>query len=210
MTGQIIVGLSGHIGSGKTTVAKRLVETHGFVRTGFADGLKDEVARTLRRTLKAYLRAIRPDVRTRDDLGGVEEGQWAQYIRMILWETRDEFSRSLLQEWGTELRRAENPDYWVAQWERRAIRLQKVVVDDCRFVNEAEAIRKLGGFLIRVRRPYSGLVVAHVSEHALAEWTDWDFTLDNDGDLDDLAADTDRIAKAILSGGHMIQESGQS
>jgi len=199
MIGQVIVGLSGPIGSGKTTVATRLVEAHGFVRIGFAEILKQQVATTLRGTLKAYLRAIRPDVRTRDDLGGVEEDQWTQYIHTALWQTRDPFCRSLLQEWGTELRRAENPDYWVVQWEQTTMRFARVVADDCRFVNEAEAIRRLGGFLVKMTRSGHDPVGSHVSEHALSAWTDWDLLLKNDGDLDDLTAETDRLAKIVLA-----------
>lgn len=210
MTGQVIIGLSGSIGSGKTTMATRLVEVHGFVRVGYADTLKDEVARTLRRPLKAYLRAIRPDLRTRDDLGGIEEDRWDQYIRSALWDHRDEFTRALLQAWGTELRRTENPDYWIGQWEQRVIRLPRVVVDDCRFVNEVEAIRRLGGFLVRIRRP-GYQAGGHTSETALAEWQDFDFTLENDGDVADLTAEADRIARAVLTmkGGHVTAKAGQ-
>lgn len=200
MTGQLLIGLCGLTDSGKTTVARRLVEAHGFGRVGFGDALKDEVACILRRPLKAYLRAIRPDLRTRDDLGGIEEAQWDQYLYAALWETRDEFCRTLLQAWGTELRRAETPDYWVRAWEQRIVTLTRVVNDNVRFVNEAEAIRRLGGFLVKVTRvgygPVSG---SHRSEDALSEWADFDFSLKNDGDLTDLAAETDRIAKAIFA-----------
>ena len=199
MTGQVIVGIAGAIGAGKTTFAQRLVEAHSFVRVGFGDALKEEVARTLRRTIKAHLRATRPDIRTRDDLGGIDETRWDQYIHSALWESRDEFARSLLQEWGTELRRAEDPDYWVRAWEHRVVALPRVVNDNVRFVNEADAIRRLGGFLIKVTRPAWLPQGTHVSESALADWTDYDFTILNDGDLADLVAESDRVAKAILA-----------
>ncbi|MCW1993497.1 hypothetical protein [Bradyrhizobium diazoefficiens] len=37
----IVIGLKGLIGSGKTTVARHLIENHGFVRGRFAGALKD-------------------------------------------------------------------------------------------------------------------------------------------------------------------------
>ena len=39
-----IVGICGLIGSGKDTVAKRLIENHGFQKVSFAETLKDATA----------------------------------------------------------------------------------------------------------------------------------------------------------------------
>lgn len=39
-----------------------------------------------------------------------------------------------------------------------------VVIDDCRFENEGEAVRALGGEIIQIRRPCVGPVSAHPSE----------------------------------------------
>ncbi|MHC2291850.1 hypothetical protein [Bradyrhizobium barranii] len=52
----IVIGLKGLIGSGKTTVARHLIENHGFVRGRFAGALKD--------MLRAYLRYRRCDEAT--------------------------------------------------------------------------------------------------------------------------------------------------
>ena len=40
----MLIGLVGLIGSGKDTVAERLVSHHGFVRDSFAQSLKDATA----------------------------------------------------------------------------------------------------------------------------------------------------------------------
>ena len=40
----MLIGLVGLIGSGKDTVAERLVSHHGFVRDSFAKSLKDAVS----------------------------------------------------------------------------------------------------------------------------------------------------------------------
>ncbi len=54
----IVIGLKGFIGSGKTTVARHLIERHGFVRGRFAGALKDMLRAYLR-----YPRRRRPDAR---------------------------------------------------------------------------------------------------------------------------------------------------
>lgn len=62
--------------------------------------------------------------------------------------------RALLQWWGTDLRRAQDPNYWVAYAEpkiRRTLAAQRLtVVTDVRFANEAQAIRDLGGIIVEV------------------------------------------------------------
>ena len=76
--------------------------------------------------------------------------------------------RLLMQEYGTDVRRADDVDYWVKKWEESLPEISsKIVVDDVRFMNEAEKIRSLGGHLIRLERdiPIAGdLESQHISE----------------------------------------------
>lgn len=56
-----------------------------------------------------------------------------------------------------------------------------IVIDDCRFDNEAELIKSLGGIIIRIERP--GLVkMSHASEAGISDQL-VDHTIRNDGDL---------------------------
>lgn len=59
----------------------------------------------------------------------------------------------LLQWWGTEYRRAQNSNYWVDQW-KAAInpKANIVLTTDMRFINEAEAVKSVGGFTVQVNR----------------------------------------------------------
>ena len=57
------------------------------------------------------------------------------------------------------------------------------VVTDCRFPNEADQIRRCGGFVIRVKRPYTKPVNAHISEVALDGYK-FDYTFHNDSDIE--------------------------
>src|SRR3990167_6332471 len=171
----VIVGISGHIGAGKDVVASYLQRTHDFTRVGWSDALKDEVATRLRRTLEAYLieRGVGPNMETS--------------IRDALWTWRTPVTRALLQEYGSEGRRADDREYWVDRWEQRVtlMRAARIITPDTRFPNEAQRIRDLGGYLLRVDRPgHEG--DAHQSETSMDTWTDYDLVLHNVGTVTDL------------------------
>jgi hypothetical protein len=76
-----------------------------------------------------------------------------------------------------------------------------LVVTDVRFPNEAEAVAKRGGVMIRVERPGVGPTKdkhgrAHVSETALDDWP-FDHVLVNDGSVDDLHRKLHGVAELV-------------
>lgn len=82
--------------------------------------------------------------------------------------------------------------------------LQGVVFSDVRFKNEVEAIKKVGGKLVRVRRfswePFAAHVdVSHQSETELLGYADgqFDYILDNGGDLHHLSLMVDRMVDVL-------------
>lgn len=103
--------------------------------------------------------------------------------------------RTLLQWWGTEYRRAQDPNYWVQKtMEMIAQDAPDVaLICDVRFPNEAEGIRAAGGYIVRVRRlGYVSDVPQHVSETALNGYgpMSWDAVIDvPDGQLELLKED---------------------
>lgn len=75
-------------------------------------------------------------------------GQYVKDTAKLIWNwdgQKDKKGRQLLQWWGTDVVRTQDPSFWVDS----VIRLAKVIdkhvdyliVDDCRFVNEIEAWR---------------------------------------------------------------------
>jgi hypothetical protein len=68
-----------------------------------------------------------------------------------------ELERKLQQWWGTDYRRANDPDYWVRRAELQAngVEVQGYipVFTDVRFHNEADMIRRHGGLIVRVMAP---------------------------------------------------------
>jgi len=122
-----LIGLVGAAQSGKSTVAKCLVDNHGFVRHAFMDALKEML-------IKAGM---------------------CTYDECYTLKTRQ--SRWLMQKIGTEIFTEQiDPLFWVRQTEKKLkVMLENgniVVVDDIRRPNEAAVIRKFGGILARTVR----------------------------------------------------------
>jgi hypothetical protein len=151
-----VIGLKGKIGAGKSTAAQYFIE-RGYKLIRFADPIKN------------MLRAI----------GLSEEqidGALKEMPAIILSGTTPRFAMQTL---GTEWGRAIHPDFWVSLWRREALKYDLVVVDDCRFINEAWAIHKRNGAVIEIRRPaFPGTYDAHISE--VQDWRA-DMRVLNDG-----------------------------
>lgn len=80
-----------------------------------------------------------------------------------------------------------------------SINPKRWVITDVRFPNEAEAIRKAGGKIVKVFRPsYSNVVDAHASEAHIDE-IEADFYVLNDASLLELRAKALAISKALHS-----------
>lgn len=108
--------------------------------------------------------------------------------------------RELLQKLGTEaIRDGLHPNAWVnaamAGYKPTVVgydgdgspvsELPHWIFTDCRFPNEAQAIKDRGGFVIRIDRPGIGPVNNHPSETALDDW-DFDYKIANVSDLESL------------------------
>ncbi len=117
------IGLCGYMRSGKDTIADYLIEKYGYKRLGFAQALKEEVARGVGCT-PAELN---------------EEPLRSQV-------------RPVLQIWGTEFRRAQDPGYWTKQAALKIERLAPapMVFNDVRFHNEIALLRSCGFLIIKV------------------------------------------------------------
>ena len=174
-----IIGLAGHMGSGKDLVGKML-SNHGYRRIAFGDALRQEVeaaiaSGTLPPELPYGIRVL---------LGGITtEEVWGK-------PTSDR-CRKLLQWWGTEYRRAQDPDYWINKV-RDTMRSigGKWAVTDVRFPNEANMIAGEGGetWLIRRSVQRNG-IPAHISERI--DLLSCERVLDNESTIDALRATVD-------------------
>jgi len=141
----MILGVTGLIGSGKDTIADYLVTTHGFKRVSFAASLKDAVA-----TVFGWDREMLEGTTKASRLWREEVDEW--------WSERLAMPqltpRWVLQYWGTDvLRNHFHTDIWVASVENKLRQTtDNVVITDCRFSNEVNAIKSAGGTTCRVIR----------------------------------------------------------
>ena len=117
--------------------------------------------------------------------------------------------RWVLQYWGTEVgRRSFHNDIWVSSIENQLRKIEdNVVITDCRFKNEVDAIKNAGGTTIRVERgeqpqwlpdavdynyyqnPQALARLTELNVHA-SEYSsvglDYDHTIKNNGTIDEL------------------------
>jgi hypothetical protein len=169
----VIVGICGFAQSGKDTLANQIVQRDGFERMAFADPMRN------------ILYALNPTIE-RHSSGLARTVRLQQLINTVGWErAKNDYPevRQLLQRLGTEGGRKHiSEDVWVRATLNN-ITSNMVVIPDVRFPNEAEAIKMLGGTIVRVVRNGVEPTNEHASETA---YTDQDFVVYNNGTPDDL------------------------
>jgi len=190
----MIIGICGLIGAGKDTAADYLVNWHEFKRDSFAATLKDAASAVFgwdRELLEGRTKTARE---WREQL----DWWWADRLDMP-----ELTPRWVLQNWGTDLFRNHfHQDIWIASLENKLRNAKDdIVITDCRFLNEVDAIRRAGGRVIRIvrgpdpewfefakRNP--GLMSStypsvHASEYSWAP-TEFDHIVENNGTIDEL------------------------
>lgn len=174
------VAIVGPARSGKDSMASMLLEFFGYERASFADRLKEEVRRMLRRE------GIPADI-----------------------EGRKELFRPLLQAYGM-LRRNLDPEYWIRPVLESIRNFNRcgvpVVVTDARFANEIVWLEEMGFRFVELRMSddhvremlarYGGdpSILAHPSE------TEWKSVLEPDLVVQSIPGELVRMAEEIAEG----------
>lgn len=101
-------------------------------------------------------------------------------------------SRYLLQTLGTEWgRNWVCEDVWIRAWKARAEKHDRVIVDDVRFENEAQAVKAMGGEMWQIVRPSASYNGSHASEGGLDKWHGFDRIIENSGTIEEFRAKID-------------------
>ena len=179
-----IIAFTGLKQTGKTTAADYLVSKYGFVKHNFKDSLVEEIKERFPDLLEEMVKTYWPHIE--DEENPIED----------LFIHKPPLIRTLLQNYGTEVRRADKESYWTDQWEGKlvfALNEDSVVVDDCRFISESEVIRKHGGTIIRLTRPDLTTPDNHSSETEQSQ-IGVDYTIETEqGDFEGLYRELDRV-----------------
>jgi hypothetical protein len=94
--------------------------------------------------------------------------------------------REFLQKLGTDaLRDGLHPNTWVNALMSEYKPELNWIITDCRFINEANAVKKENGIIVRVNRPGIVPVNSHPSETGLDGY-EFDHIIDNYGNFNDL------------------------
>lgn len=159
-----VIGLSGLAGSGKSTAAMMLADA-GYTLVKFAGPLKD-----MMRAIGLSEEHIEGSLKEKPCV--LLQGQTPRYAMQTIGT-----------QWGRDII---GPHFWIGLWEARVLEVLdsggRVVTDDCRFENEADAVRKFGGRVLRLVGR-GGIGSDHASEKMEFEP---DAVLLNDGDRSDL------------------------
>lgn len=167
----MIIGLIGGIGSGKTTLTNYIVQNYDFTEYSFAEPLK-QIGKIFGFT--------------QEQLYGTQEQKLEIHSK---WGIS---GRTFLQKIGTELFRGKLYDVipemkgedtiWIELFKTKYKQEPKnYIVSDIRFLDEALAIKKLGGILIRLKRTNleDGNEYNHTSEQQINK-IQYDYFIDND------------------------------
>lgn len=193
-----IIGLSGPIASGKDTVAG-ILQTHvGALPMAFAGPLRAEVSEAFGiDTIYLTRREHKEEPMAALALGRCLSVSFIDRMQVVHWHKTGEMPdlnaprspRQIMQWWGTEYRRVQDPFYWVKKaqgaidYTQSLYSNRTIVVTDVRFLNEAQLVRRAGGVIWQIKRPSSTVGDAsHVSEVTGEEFTP-DATINNVHDI---------------------------
>jgi Tfp pilus assembly ATPase PilU len=148
-----LIAFTGYAGCGKSTAAQALTSKRQASRISFADPLRN-MLRAMGLSWKQLT------VEKQEPIGWLDGKSTRQLMQ------------TLGTEWGRQL---VHPDIWIRLARRRIQQHREVsshplVIDDCRFDNEARMVRELGGIVVRVTREgAANIAPAHVSEAGVSD-----------------------------------------
>lgn len=170
----MIIGFGYQARVGKDTAADYLAKYHAFSRRAFADSLKGAC----------------------HIIFGLTDSQLHGNMKEVVDRFWGTTPRDILQRVGTEcLRNGFDQEVWVKSLEhyllRKGDKHTDWAISDLRFPNEAEAVRRMGGLVVRIDRDPSLRIPklppqTHASETAMDSYERWDYLIDNNGDFNNL------------------------
>lgn len=181
----MIIGITGNIGSGKSTISTHLIEKYLFTEYSFAQPLKQ--IGEIFKFEKSELYGTQEEKRQINSFWGIS-------------------GREFLQKLGTDVFRNHLPtvlpemeNVWIRLFEHQmAQKKGNYVISDVRFVDEAKAIQSIGGIVVKLNRTMNreGEEHKHSSELELNQIVP-NFVIDNNGSKDELIERMDLLISSL-------------
>ena len=188
MTIKNIVSMTGLKGSGKDTFAKKFTE-NGYENVKLSGALK-----VMLRSFFEYCGESREDI-DRWLEGSTQDRE--EPIACLGGKSARHAMQTLGTEWGRE---CIDGDIWIRATEARIGALDKAIITDMRFPNEAELCAEIGAHRIRVERPSRrSNVDLHESESHI-QGLEVDDVVINDGTIEDLENKAERLMEELENG----------
>lgn len=205
---KLVICISGKMRSGKNQFAEYLAEAIKSRNCGtveydmFAGDLKQNAFEDFQRLIKVFKEEYD---RVNRDIGdpkilGLE---WLNVKKEHFFEDKTILTRALLQIYGTDIfcNRVDS-NYWAQRVQNRAVNSNKnfILITDTRFENELEMLSDLRNYItvaIRIERD-TGIQCDHPSEVSLDKYPFFDFTVENNSDLESLKQSAEAVLDKIL------------
>ena len=173
----MLIGIGHQKRHGKSTSSKYLCSKYEFTEFTFATRLKNMI----------------------DSLYDIPE-----YYKYVAKEVNipsiEKTYRELCERCGQGMRELFGKEFWISLTESDIKNSKKdnCVVSDVRYLNEAEWIKRYGGFLVKIYNPRLPVDNKHISENQLTNYKGWDYIILNDGDKEDLFKKLDVLMGEII------------
>lgn len=182
----MIIGLCGNKQVGKSTAAdmiKIYLASHGIKSYiyAFADKL-----RACLYLITGKLAVFSTDESVKNSKSNIKKNEYEFYTY-----------RELLQIFGTEVGRVISPNIWVDALLRNYSEEEIWIIPDVRFKNEVDAIKDKKGILIKITRDLNN-EDSHASEHGLDDYNEYDYVIDNNGDIATLSNKINDLIKKLI------------
>ncbi|ARF11099.1 deoxynucleoside monophosphate kinase [Hokovirus HKV1] len=182
MNNNLLIGVAGHYGSGKTTVSEYICKNYDFTRLNFAEPVK-EICKTIFNF---------NDQQLYGNLKNQIDTKWNITPRQAMQFIGTEFGRQFINNLIPI-----QDNLWVTNLENKIDKKTdiNIIIDDCRLQNEIEMIKKKNGIIIKIERDgYIG--DSHVSESYI-DSIKGDYLIKNNSTLENLYSQIDTIIKYL-------------
>jgi hypothetical protein len=169
---KILIGLGYRPLVGKSTIARAIAEKYGFSTFSFSSEIAKDIETARQNGIHEVVLWIwKNEMHVGNDVVNFSEKEWLEVLATVnairglnpgaisnvgMLAVRVALlaeNKAFLQLWGTNYRRKLDPSYWVAKMVDYYNKSEVgVVVENVRFLNEVEAIKKIGGYVVEVRR----------------------------------------------------------